>query len=147
MPTIHTVQSAADILRCHPVMHELRPHIDRDTFLTQVRRQMENEHYQLAYVEHDAQVVAVAGFRPMQTLAWGKIIYVDDLVTASTVRSKGHGEQLLNWLIDLARSQNCDQLHLDSGVQRHAAHRFYFRRRLDITAHHFAIDLRRARIP
>jgi hypothetical protein len=33
-------------------------------------------------------------------------------------------------------------LHLDSGVQRFAAHRFYLARRMDITCHHFALKLR-----
>jgi hypothetical protein len=33
---------------------------------------------------------------------------------------------------------------LDSGVQRFGAHRFYLRRRMNITSHHFAIDLREA---
>jgi hypothetical protein len=34
---------------------------------------------------------------------------------------------------------------LDSGVQRFGAHRFYLRRRMDITSHHFALDLRQSK--
>ncbi|WP_339378726.1 GNAT family N-acetyltransferase [Calothrix sp. NIES-2100] len=56
-------------------------------------------------------------------------------------RSQGYGTNLLNWLLDYAKAHACQQLHLDSGVQRFAAHRFYFKQRLEIRAYHFAIDL------
>lgn len=60
-------------------------------------------------------------------LAWGKHIYIDDLVTAERHRSRGAGAKLMEWFKSYARSQGCDQLHLDSGVQRYAAHGFYLR--------------------
>jgi GNAT superfamily N-acetyltransferase len=62
-------------------------------------------------------------------------------VTRAADRSRGYGDQLLDWLVDHACGLGCDQLHLDSGVQRFAAHRFYLRNRMDITAHHFALKL------
>ena len=71
----------------------------------------------------------------------GLVLYVDDLVTDHTERSKGHGEALLHWLIAYARDQGWAAFELDSGVQRHDAHRFYLRHRLRISAHHFALDL------
>ena len=40
-----------------------------------------------------------------------------------------------------ARKRECAELHLDSGVQRFGAHRFYLNHRMDITSHHFAIQL------
>lgn len=88
--------------------------------------------------------VAVAGFRLGHNLAWGRFLYVDDLVTRADRRSSGHGQRLLEWLIDEAKRLECDQLHLDSGVQRHDAHRFYRRRGLVATAHHFAMPIERA---
>jgi GNAT superfamily N-acetyltransferase len=85
---------------------------------------------------------AVAGFRLVEMLAWGRSLYVDDLVTDSAERSKGYGESLMRWLIDCARATGCEELHLDSGVQRFDAHRFYLAQRMKISSHHFAIDLR-----
>jgi hypothetical protein len=40
-----------------------------------------------------------------------------------------------------ARSQNCQQLTIDSGVQRFAAHRFYLMQRMNITSHHSTLEL------
>ena len=43
----------------------------------------------------------------------------------------------LNWLEDKARHLGCAALTLDSGVQRHDAHRFYFREGMTILAYSF----------
>lgn len=97
--------------------------------------------YELAYVEDHGRPVAVAGYRVLENLAWGRFLYVDDLVTDDAHRSQGHGERLFEWLVEEAKRLGCGELHLDSGVQRFAAHRFYLRHRMDVTSHHFAIRL------
>ncbi|MGB0716913.1 MAG: GNAT family N-acetyltransferase [Phycisphaerae bacterium] len=139
--TIRTAESNADLRRCFPVVHELRPHLDESSYLAQVSRQA-NQGYRVAFAEAQGSVVAYAGYRFAEMLAWGKTLYVDDLVTASAHRSDGYGGLLFDWLVDQAKSEGCDEFHLDSGVQRFAAHRFYLRKRMDITSHHFAISLR-----
>ena len=79
----------------------------------------------------------MAGFRIAECLAWGRFLYVDDLVTARSVRFRGYGQRLFDWLLAEARREGCEQLHLDSGVQRYEAHGFYLKNRLHITSHHF----------
>ena len=131
----------ADILRCFAVLSELRPHLVESEFVARVRRQQGESGYQLAFIAEAGSDAAVSGFRIAEFLAWGKILYVDDLVTAGGARSRGHGRRLMEWLVARAREAGCGQLHLDSGVQRFDAHRFYLRERMDITAHHFALKL------
>jgi GNAT superfamily N-acetyltransferase len=126
---------------CYPVMAALRPHMDEPGFLERVRRQQEHHGYRLAFLEDAGTVVAVAGYRVSECLAWGRFLYVDDLVTSAGHRSRGHGARLFAWLVEQARASGCEQLHLDSGVQRFGAHRFYLARRMDITAHHFCLKL------
>lgn len=138
--TIHLAEDAATIARCHPVMVHLRTHLDAATFTAQVERQ-QHDGYRLAFVESAGVVQACAGFRVSENLAWGRFLYVDDLVTAPDARSLGFGKLLLDWLVAEARRAGCAQLHLDSGVQRFAAHRFYLRERMHLTSHHFALEL------
>ena len=78
-------ESDADIARCYPVMAELRPHLSATEFAAQVKRQ-QVAGFRLAYLEEAAEVCAVTGFRYLETLAWGKILYVDDLVSAQALR-------------------------------------------------------------
>ena len=129
-----------DILACYPVMAELRPHVRAGEFLPRVRRQRERANYHLACLI-DGEVKAVAGFRISECLAWGKFLYVDDLVCKSDDRSKGYGGALFDWLVEHAKAEKCDQFHLDSGVHRFAAHRFYLLKRMSIECHHFSLKL------
>ncbi len=86
-------------------------------------------------------MVAVAGYRISTNLFYGRNLYVDDLVTAGSERSKGHGRTLLDWLKQLARDAGCDAFHLDSGVQRKRAHEFYLREGLELSSYHFSTRL------
>ena len=138
---VRLMSSDADITACFPVMTQLRPRIPAAEFVGRVRSQMADG-YQLLAAMVRGRVAAVAGFRESQNLAWGRFLYVDDLVTDSDHRSKGYGELLMQWLIERARAKKLDELHLDSGVQRFDAHRFYLALRMKISSHHFVIDLR-----
>ena len=129
-----------DIARCFPVMAELRTHLNAEQFIQQVKRQQQ-EGYQLAFLEDAGEIRSLAGFRFMEMLAFGKLMYVDDLVTADKDRSKKYGGKLFDWLVAHAKANGCAQLQLDSGVHRFSAHRFYLTKRMEISSHHFALKL------
>lgn len=135
---IYIAEHDAELEQAVNVLLELRPAFGKDDLLAQIKEQR-SDGYQIAYARHEGEVVAVAGFVVGTKLAWGKHIYVDDLVTAERHRSEGAGGQLIAWLMAHARELGCDQLHLDSGVQRFGAHRFYLREGFDITSHHFSV--------
>jgi GNAT superfamily N-acetyltransferase len=126
-----------EIEDCYPAMKELRADIAKESFVGKVRA-LENFGYRLAYLQISGDPVAVAGFRIGESLAWGRHLYVDDLVTLASHRSQGYGAALLSWLSQVASKEHCNQLHLDSGVQRKDAHKFYNREGMQITSYHFA---------
>jgi GNAT superfamily N-acetyltransferase len=129
-----------DISRCFAVIAELRPHLDERSFVSTVRG-MQAGGYQLVYVLDADSVVAAAGYRIHTTLFMGRNLYIDDLVTSSRYRSNGYGKILIDWLRNAARESACTHLHLDSGTQRHRAHRFYLRQGMDIESFHFSEKL------
>jgi GNAT superfamily N-acetyltransferase len=138
---IRIALTEAEIKSCFPALHELRPHLSEHDFVGQIQRQMKNYDYVLVYISSQDQVVAVAGYRVVEFLAWGGIFYVDDLISLSTCRKHGYGGKLLDWLLEKAKELSCDQFHLDSGVNRHDAHRLYLSRKLQISSHHFSKEL------
>ena len=71
---------------------------------------------------------------------WSKSLGFQQLGITDTLMDT-HEQRLMDWLVGRAREQGCDELHLDSGVQRYGAHRFYLRYGMDITSHHFRIAL------
>ena len=146
MPILAVTEAASDIdiRRCYAVMHELRPHIKTEAeFLVRVRRQQAQSGYTLVYVEDAGESVACAGFRISEWLAWGKALYVDDLICLESHRGKGFAEALMRWMEEFAIREGCEQFHLDSGTFRLPAHRFYHRLKLGITSFHFSKALRR----
>ena len=96
-----------------------------------------------AFEDGAEEATAAAGFRINEFLAWGRHLYVDDLVTAESSRGRGLADRLFAWLEDEAQRSGCTQFHLDSGVgeDRQDAHRFYFRHGLRIGAYHFQREL------
>ncbi len=138
---ITVARTAADLKRCHAVMRELRPKFQsEDEFVAQVQRQQQ-QGYEIAFVEEQGEIRAVAGYRCLESLYAGKFIYVDDLVTRESDRSRGFGGELLEWLFAEAAARGCARLELDSGVHRKEAHRFYFSKRMTIDSFHFGRSL------
>jgi GNAT superfamily N-acetyltransferase len=135
---IRIAESDAELARLSDVLLELRPKFTKDSLIAQIKAQLK-EGYRVAYLESAGEVLCVAGFVVGTKLAWGKHLYVDDLVTAERHRSTGAGKRMIDWLKAHALELGCRQLELDSGVQRFGAHRFYLREGFDISSHHFSI--------
>jgi GNAT superfamily N-acetyltransferase len=130
-----------EILICFDVMNELRTQLKREDFLQTVRA-MEVDGYRLAFVEDEGDVVAVAGYRIYSNLFMGKFLYVDDLVTSASARSKGFGELMLNCLREKALAAGCHFFRLDSGTARSQAHKFYFNQGFSISSFSFSEQLK-----
>jgi len=129
-------------------MRELRPQFDdEDGFVRWVDEVQRPEGYRVVAVFEDGseEAVAVAGFRVGHMLSRGRHLYVDDLSTLPGARRRGYGRELLDWLDEEARREECDRFHLDSGVEanRQDAHRLYFNTGLRISAYHFSRPLER----
>jgi GNAT superfamily N-acetyltransferase len=118
-------------------------HDDEQAFVRRVDDVQRAEGYRLVGVFEAERCVAVAGFRELNNLAWGHVVYVDDLSTLPDARGRGYGRALLDWCAEEARRLGCEQLHLDSGVEanRLDAHRLYFNSGMRITTFHFAKPL------
>lgn len=86
-------------------------------------------------------LVSLAGFRHLTNLYAGPHLYIDDLSTLPSARGKGHAGALLRWVDEEARRLGCAGVHLDSGTQRHDAHRLYLASGFVIPAFHFAKSL------
>ena len=131
----------AEIAATFDVMAQLRPHLTRDAYVPLIQRMFADERFHLVAALDDGVVRAVAGFRYMEMLHCGRMMYVDDLVTDEHARSRGYGKALIDWLKREARDNGCVAVELISNVRRKDAHRFYFREGFAIEAFHFSVGL------
>lgn len=107
-----------------PVMEQLRPHLDEETFVEYVG-EMQADSYRLFALRVAGEIVALAGVRFHTNMYYGRHLWVDELVTDEAHRSRGYGERLLSFLEAFASDRDCETLALSSGLQRTDAHRFY----------------------
>ena len=126
-------------------MQALRAHLaDEAEFVRRVDELQRPQGYRLvAVVEGDGSVSAVAGFRVLEMLAYGRVLYVDDLSTLPAARRRGYARALLEWCAQEAVRTDCGSLQLDSNVgpEREDAHRLYFNNGMRISSYHFTREL------
>jgi GNAT superfamily N-acetyltransferase len=143
MPSIHTANSDAGLQACSEVILFLRPHLQTGNLLAQIK-EMQQESYQIVYItaeEDPSKAVAFAGFRHMNKLHSGKVIYIDDLACLPAWQRKGYAGLLLDHIKALAKTEGLRAVQLDSGHAMHPAHRVYHRQGFHISAHHFSQPL------
>lgn len=135
---VRLLQSEVELKAVAPILLQLRPHFDLNELVTRIKIQQKSG-YKLAYVVSDEKVLCVAGFVAGYKLAWGKHIYIDDLVTDEKYRSTGAGKFLMEWFKSYARENGYEEIHLDSSVLRFLSHKFYLGSGFHIASHHFSI--------
>ncbi len=142
---IEEVETSAQIAACFEVFQALRPHLTSAEELVRRIQQQQQAGYRVAGIRDDsdsrARYVSVIGYRPMDCLAWGKTIYIDDLSTLPEARGRGHGGRLLDYVRQQAEATGCDVVHLDSGYTRSDAHRLYLNKGYVLLCHHLLLDL------
>ncbi|HEX2207408.1 MAG TPA: GNAT family N-acetyltransferase [Longimicrobium sp.] len=141
MMTIEIAETDEQIAATYKVMRQLRPHLSREEYVPRVRGMMESDGFRLAALMDEGTVRAVAGYRYMEMLYCGRILYLDDLVSDENARSRGYGKAMLDWLKDQARRQGCSEVQLISRTIREQAHRFYFREGFGIECFQFRTRL------
>lgn len=135
--TLIIAQTDEEIASTYPLMKQLRPHLEEGTYVSKIKQLQLNYGYVLIAIIEDGIAKAAAGYKICDSLAWGKYLYVDDLITDQESRSRGFAKQLFDWLDEEVQRNQCQGMHLDSGVHRHDAHRFYLNRKMKISCYHF----------
>ncbi len=99
---IRKIDSIFDIENAYPAFLELGPHLtDKKVFVQMVLQQI-SEGYCIHAICLDKETIACIGFRFFHMLAWGKILYIDDLITKRDFHGMATG---INFLSTSFRSQ------------------------------------------
>ncbi|HXH54867.1 MAG TPA: GNAT family N-acetyltransferase [Gammaproteobacteria bacterium] len=136
------LKTCDEVAQSFDAFFELRPHLlNKESFVAQIINQ-QKEGYKIIAAYKQQEVVGCVGFRILTTLAWRKILYIDDLITKEKFRNKGYSKLLLNHVIQIAREKCCEQIHLDTGYTRHLAHKVYLKEGFEFNCHHLALRLK-----
>lgn len=141
MNVIKTVDSISEKQECFKVMSQLWSSLTEKEFIEKNQSLAEDYNYKLAFLKKENEIKTVAGFRIIEDFAFGKVLYIDDLVSNQSNRSQGYGRAMFDWLSNYARENNCCAIHLNARVDRTKAHKFYFSCGMHIRGYHFSMDL------
>lgn len=134
--SITEAETESDVRRCWPVFRELRRNIsEEETYVGRWKLQ-QGEGYKIAFLEQDGEVSGIAGYRLVNSMAWGRIIYLDDLGVLEKKHGEGMGAALLQHVQNVALRLECEAVHLDTGYHRKRAHRTYLRNGFELESHH-----------
>lgn len=94
---VKEVSTEEGVRTVYPVARQPRTHLDEEEgFVSAVGRMRPEDYRLVATYDEKGKPVGAAGFRVQELLAYGKILYIDDLVVAGDARSGGVGKALLN---------------------------------------------------
>jgi len=124
---LFVVETHSDLDRCYPIMKELRPHLSSSDYHAIYQAAKNEGDYKIAAIEDGGQILALMGYRILHDYVRGKHVYVDDLVSTESARSKGLGAELLRFAESIARQNDCKVLRLCTGVENVRGVEFYER--------------------
>tara|TARA_B110000093_G_C12736215_1_gene312394 strand:+ start:22 stop:441 length:420 start_codon:yes stop_codon:yes gene_type:complete len=136
---IFEAKSEEQIENCFSLFKVLRPDLTFYKFVTQVKRQ-QTQGYKILAISDNGIVQSAIGYRHSEFLAWGEIIYIDDLSTAKVARASGYARELLDHVINQAKELGLQGVYLDIGYTRHCAHRLYLNEAFNLSSHHLSIE-------
>ena len=126
MMKIKTAQTQSDLENMYPLLVELRPHLTYENFLDSYNNAHKNDQYELVGFYEDDNLIALIGYRVLYDFVRGRHLYIDDLITSVTVRSKGLGAKVLEFAEEKAHELNCTGgLRLCVGLENTRGIKFY----------------------
>jgi GNAT superfamily N-acetyltransferase len=130
----------ADIEICKEAILEFRGNLDPKTVVNQVFQMITQEGFELVFIPNadSTKAGAFIGYRVMNMLRTGPMIYVDDLFTFAEFRGQGYAGALLDYVAGHAANKGIKSIHLDSGYALHTAHRLYLNKGYFLACNHFA---------
>jgi GNAT superfamily N-acetyltransferase len=124
---LFVVRTKADLERCYPIMKELRPHLSFEEYISIYDQSHASDGYEIIALENNGKLLAVMGYRFLSDYVRGKHVYIDDLVSTESERSKGLGAELLKFAEDVAAKEGCNSLRLCTGIENDRGVKFYDR--------------------
>mmetsp|Transcript_32113 Transcript_32113/g.46288 ORF Transcript_32113/g.46288 Transcript_32113/m.46288 type:complete len:154 (+) Transcript_32113:53-514(+) len=132
--------SNEDIEKCVPVLIQLESLLNKTNIVLQIKEQM-SLGYRLIFIEQDNVVKAALGFRHINCLSRGSVLYIDDIITLQDFRKQGFASTLVYHVREISKSIGCSQILLDCGFQLHDAHRLFLKLGFSLSSHHFIMNV------
>jgi len=106
------------------VLSQLRVELSYKEFEDLVYEMRDREYKMFGLFEGE-ELVTYAGGSIQTNLYHKRHLFLDELVTYDSVRSRGYGDAMLEYLSNYAKMAGCERVVLTSGLAKEEAHKFY----------------------
>ena len=126
---------AEEIPGIYPLISVLNPGLSEAVFAARLQ-EMLPKGYQVIGAFDGGRLIGLSGYWINMKFWCGRQLDIDNVVILPEYRSRGVGQQLMEWLEAKALEVKADLIVLDTYSSAHLAHRFYFRNGFTITGYH-----------
>ncbi|MBR9846412.1 MAG: GNAT family N-acetyltransferase [Algicola sp.] len=120
-----------------PLIQQLTSHKCSEAILKERFADMVTENYECAVVYDQGDLIGVSGLWSCTRHYAGKSVELDHVFIAEDYRNGGLGKQFLGWIYSHVKTKGVATAELNTYVQNHPSHKFYYNEGFEILGYHF----------
>lgn len=121
-----TILSKEELSQAYEILMEIRDNQSLDDFCTMFYF-MKEDGYKMVGLYDNNELITITNIKLDFSSYYGKYVYIYDLITKEDKRSQGFGKKMIKYITSLATSFDCDNIVLNSLIDKVEAHKFYQR--------------------
>ncbi|MFK2820516.1 GNAT family N-acetyltransferase [Flavobacteriaceae sp. LMIT009] len=135
------ILSASHIKEMIPLMQKLTEHKFSDTILEQRFNEMFTQNYECAGIFDKDKLIGISGMWFCTRHYSGRSVEVDHVYIEDGYQGQGLGSQFFEWIYYYVKQKGYESIELNTYVQNHASHKFYYNQGFKILGYHFVKKL------
>ncbi|MFT6332261.1 MAG: GNAT superfamily N-acetyltransferase [Lentimonas sp.] len=139
--TIKKLNSKEEISLTFPILIQHHNHIKKEDFFKFIDDISEEKNYQMIGAYLEEKLVGIAGYWILTRFYSGKYVQVGNMVIDEKYRNLGIGKNLLEFIENEGKKQDCHHFILDSRMDNEKSHEFYLKDGFEIMGYHFMKDI------
>ena len=120
-----------------PMIQQLTSHNLSEEILKERFADMVTENYECAVIYYKDKLVGVSGLWYCTRHYSGKSVELDHVFIVEDFRNKGLGKHFLEWIYNHVKAKGVQTAELNTYVQNHPSHKFYYNEGFEILGYHF----------
>ncbi|NER12435.1 GNAT family N-acetyltransferase [Leptobacterium flavescens] len=120
-----------------PLVQKLTNYKYPDELLLGRIREMAGQNYECVGIYDGDKLIGCSGLWFMTRHYAGKSVEADHVYIEEDYRSKGLGKKFFQWIYEYAKNKGCEAVELNTYVNNHPSHKFYYNEGFAIYGYHF----------